>query len=249
MAEEDTYRKPYGQWLYLEDSPGWECLDIEPGEVVEFTTQHVPGHLGSGAIGAYLVRECSRAPDGSMVLKGRCVGCDNEEVGKTLSTLLNRHYLPLHLCWQEPCTLEGGSEVVHVVRARCFQREAFEAPYLKAWGKLVLRGMDGDKKDDGGAAGDGAQEEVGSWSSAWGPGMGGFWWILVTGTVEFGLTHSRNGWEESPGVDGDGDLFPQPACSKIVSPMVRLLRRSHRPAFLTFQRGAVGFASGLSGCG
>jgi hypothetical protein len=101
----------------------------------------------------------------------------------------------------------------------------------------------------GGAAGDGAQEEVGSWSSAWGPGMGGFWWILVTGTVEFGLTHSRNGWEESPGVDGDGDLFPQPACSKIVSPMVRLLRRSHRPAFLTFQRGAVGFASGLSGCG
>ena len=154
MAEEDTYRKPYGQWLYLEDSPGWECLD-EPGEVVEFTTQHVPGHLGSGAIGAYLVRECSRAPDGSMVLKGRCVGCDNEEVGKTLSTLLNRHYLPLHLCWQEPCTLEGGSEVVHVVRARCFQREAFEAPYLKAWGKLVLRGMDGDKKDDGGAAGDG----------------------------------------------------------------------------------------------
>lgn len=29
------------------------------------------------------------------------------------------------------------------------------------------------------------------------------------GWVEFGLTHSRNSWEESPGVDGDGDLFPQ----------------------------------------
>jgi len=83
----------------------------------------------------------------------------------------------------------------------------------------------------GGAAGDGAQEEVGSWSSAWGPGMGGIWIDALQKQLGR-ITWSGWGWR-----------FVSPACSKIVSPMVRLLRRSHRPAFLTFQRGAVGFAS------
>ena len=154
MAEEGAERTPYGQWLSVEDSPIWEGLQLEPGDVVEFTARLVADHLGSGAHAAYLIREFSNYMDGSLLLRGRCLGCNDEEVGKTFTNLLNRRRLPLHLCWQEPCALDLGGEAVHVVRARFFKRGTFEAPYLKAWGKQFLRGHDEEQKEAEGGGGD-----------------------------------------------------------------------------------------------
>ncbi|CAL1140246.1 unnamed protein product [Cladocopium goreaui] len=154
MAEEGAEGTPYGQWLSVEDSPIWEGLQLEPGDVVEFTARLVADHLGSGAHAAYLIREFSNYMDGSLLLRGRCLGCNDEEVGKTLTNLLNRRRLPLHLCWQEPCALDLGGEAVHVVRARFFKRGTFEAPYLKAWGRQFLRGTDEEQKEAEGGGGD-----------------------------------------------------------------------------------------------
>lgn len=96
MAEEETFDTPYGRWIGLEDTPYWELLQPAPGDVVEFTTSHIPGHVGSSAKAAYGVRGITRAQDGSVLMHGRCIGCDDEEVGKTLTNLLNRRHLPLH---------------------------------------------------------------------------------------------------------------------------------------------------------
>lgn len=141
MAEEHSPGRgcAEGTWISLTDSPAWELFTPEEGDVVEFSTSLVTGHLGTAGIAALLVTHVARAEEGSLVLGGRVVGCDNEEVGKTLSTYINRRHMSVHVCWHAPCTHGGSEEMVHVTRLRWWPRSVFEAPYMKAWGKLVLK--------------------------------------------------------------------------------------------------------------
>eukprot|EP00435_Cladocopium_sp_Y103_P062529 s1948_g24.t1 len=114
------------------------------GDVVEFDTMLVSPHLGSTAVGAFLVTHVTEAADGSIELHGRCIGCDDEEVGKTLSNLLNRRQFLLHLCRDSPCTYASEEKLVHTCKARWFNRHNFEAEYMKVWGKQVLKEYDGE---------------------------------------------------------------------------------------------------------
>ena len=125
--------------MSAEEPAGWDALAPRPGDVLEFITEHVPGFLSSDATAAFLVREAQTAEDGSLLLQGRSIGCDDEAVGKELSSLLNRKSGSLHLCWSWPCTVARDAGAVHVTRARLFLRGTFSAGYLKPWGRLVMR--------------------------------------------------------------------------------------------------------------
>ena len=140
MAEERARGAAEGEWRRLEDPDYvWEGFRPRAGDIVEFETGLVEGHLHSGHYGAYLVTSTRETGEGSLELNGRCVGCNHEEAGKTLSSLLNRKQQPLHLCHSMPCTYEDMEGLVHVIAARWFNCATFEASYMKPWGKLVIK--------------------------------------------------------------------------------------------------------------
>ena len=99
----------------------------------------MPGFTDVGGLAAFLVTGVDRGGDGGLLLSGRVIGCDHEGVGKELSSLVNWKGYRLHLCPASPCA--GGSEdsLVHTVSVRWFEGAGFDAPYMRPWGRLVLK--------------------------------------------------------------------------------------------------------------
>ena len=140
MAEERARGAAEGEWRKLEDGSGlWEQFRPQVGDIVEFETGLVEGHEGSSHIAAYLVTAVRETGEGSLELGGRCVGCNQEEVAKVLSSLLNRKQQALHLCHKVPCTYGEEEGVVHCIAGRWFRSSAFDASYMKPWGRLVIK--------------------------------------------------------------------------------------------------------------
>ena len=140
MAEVRARGPNEQSWVAIEDADyAWENFLPQPGDVVEFEASLVPQHLGSLSIAAFLVLAVEEAADGSLVLQGRCVGSDNDDVGKTLSSMINRRLGALHLCRDSPCSFAEDPKLVHAVKARWHHRETFEADYMKPWGRMVLK--------------------------------------------------------------------------------------------------------------
>ena len=52
--------------------------------------------------------------------------------------MLNRRAGALHLCREHPCTHGEVEGLVHIAKARWFDRKEFNEDYMKAWGKLVI---------------------------------------------------------------------------------------------------------------
>lgn len=128
-----------GCWVTPAEPTLWEVFQPEVGDIVEFDASLVTGHIGTQAIGALLVLKVDKAEEGSPVIQGRVIGCDDEGVSKTLSNLVNRRHRGVHLCWRTPCTHGDSEEMVHTLRVRWWYRSVFEATYMKPWGKLVLK--------------------------------------------------------------------------------------------------------------
>ena len=59
--------------------------------------------------------------EGSLGVVGRCVGS---------------------LCRATPCTFAEEEGIAHTVRARWWRRDVFDSPYMKPWGRLVLKEFD-----------------------------------------------------------------------------------------------------------
>ena len=130
---------PPNQWLSLKDRALWELFESQAEDVVEFRTELVPGFTDVGGLAAFLVTGVDRGGDGGLLLSGRVIGCDHEGVGKELSSLVNRKGYRLHLCPASPCA--GGLEdsLVHTVSVRWFEGAGADAPYMRPWGRLVLK--------------------------------------------------------------------------------------------------------------
>lgn len=128
-----------GVWVRFEEREVWEKFAPKPGDVVEFEIGLVPGHEGSVGEAALMVTEVESLADGSQNLHGGFIGCSDETVSKALSSLINRRGGPLHLCLVAPCWEGDEHYAVHVAAARWFDRELFEASYMKPWGRLVLK--------------------------------------------------------------------------------------------------------------
>ena len=87
-------------------------------------------------------KDVTRCKDGSILVEGRHIGCSDDAIGKTLSSVVNRRGGQLHLCWDFPCTVEEADPVIHATKLRWWSREAFGPPYLKPWGRQVLKDFD-----------------------------------------------------------------------------------------------------------
>ena len=132
-----------GAWVALGDPDhAWSSFLPQVGDVIEFETALVPPHYGVGGLGAFLVVKVEEAADGSLLLSGRCVGCNDEEIGKVLSSLLNRRQGVLHVCRESPCSLPEEERAIHVMKARWFERTGFNEEYMKPWGKQMLKEYD-----------------------------------------------------------------------------------------------------------
>eukprot|EP00435_Cladocopium_sp_Y103_P056561 s1780_g19.t1 len=137
---EDPYARIHWH-LAPEVLAGREPLEA-PGDRRERKRRGFEGTVGEAAL---LVTSVKRLEDGSLVLGGRVVGCNVEEVGKELSNLVNRRSMPIHLCWGDPCAVIGFAEMVHTTKARWWRRQTFVAPYMKAWGKAVIKEFDEER--------------------------------------------------------------------------------------------------------
>jgi hypothetical protein len=77
-------------------------------------------------------------------------------MGKVLSNRINRRGSPLHLCWGSPCRSGEERQAIHVVAMRWFERTAFDAAYMKVWGRMVLKEFAELDKEE---AGEGEEEK------------------------------------------------------------------------------------------
>eukprot|EP00435_Cladocopium_sp_Y103_P019621 s4562_g4.t1 len=128
-AREDTSRGyKEGDWLDWDDPEAWEKLFPLVGDVLEFDTELVLASGGAGTVGACLITSVSRERADGVVIYGRFVGSNNEEVAQLMSNHMNRRKLPLHLCWENPC------------RGKSVLKE-----YTKAYGR---DGEDEDEEED-----------------------------------------------------------------------------------------------------
>ena len=125
-------------WIVQEDEM-WLTLEVPVGCIMEFNTVGLDLPEDEEPHGALLVTEVTPRDEKGLVVQGRLVGGPVEAITSQLSNMINRRNSPLHLCGSDPCPAEDGEGMVHLSAVRCFEREDFKAPYMKPWGKMVIK--------------------------------------------------------------------------------------------------------------
>ena len=139
MAEEGTEAEKlrFGEEIRIGD-PKWVQFLPEVGQILEAVL--TPGDaIKEEAKIAILVTEVKEETDGELIYVGRFVGSENEEIGKYCSTYINRKELGVHICRENPCPGVASKVAGHVMRGSIWEASAFDADYMKAWGKMVIK--------------------------------------------------------------------------------------------------------------
>lgn len=143
MAEEIEKEDLEEGFYVVPSDPRWLKVIFTGKEVLEFETYEDVNGSRIKVTGALLVNSLSENEAKELLVYGRYVGCDNEEVTKSFSNNVNRRNLPLHMCQKDPCDAQHLEVGAHVHRARWFKAANFGAPYMKPWGTMVLREAEG----------------------------------------------------------------------------------------------------------
>eukprot|EP00434_Breviolum_minutum_P022771 symbB.v1.2.020089.t2/scaffold1672.1/size106478/1 len=139
MAEEGTEAEKlqFGEEVRSGD-PKWVQLLPEVGQILEAVL--TPGDvIKEEAKIAILVTEVKEETDGELIYVGRYVGGENEEIGKYCSMHINRKELGVHICRENPCPGVASKVAGHVMRGAMWEAAAFDASYMRAWGKMVIK--------------------------------------------------------------------------------------------------------------
>ena len=139
MAGEGTEAEKlrFGEEIRIGD-PKWVQFLPEVGQILEVVL--TPGDaIKEEAKIAILVTEVKEESDGELIYVGRFVGSENEEIGKYCSTYINRKELGVHICRENPCPGVASKVAGHVMRGAIWEASAFDADYMKAWGRMVIK--------------------------------------------------------------------------------------------------------------
>lgn len=139
MAGEGTEAEKlrFGEEVRIGD-PKWVQFLPEVGQILEAVL--TPGDaIKEEAKIAILVTDVKEETDGELIYVGRFVGSENEEIGKYCSTYINRKELGVHICRENPCPGVASKVAGHVMRGAIWEASAFDADYMKAWGKMVIK--------------------------------------------------------------------------------------------------------------
>ena len=139
MAEEgaEAEKLRFGEEIRIGD-PKWAQFLPEVGQILEAVL--TPGDaIKEEAKIAILVTEVREETDGELIYVGRFVGGENEEIGKYCSMYINRKELGIHICRENPCPGVASKVAGHVMRGAIWDASAFDADYMKAWGKMVIK--------------------------------------------------------------------------------------------------------------
>ena len=118
--------------------PKWVQFLPEVGQILEVVL--TPGDaIKEEAKIAILVTEVKEESDGELIYVGRFVGSENEEIGKYCSTYINRKELGVHVCRENPCPGVASKVAGHLMRGAIWEASAFDADYMKAWGRMVIK--------------------------------------------------------------------------------------------------------------
>eukprot|EP00435_Cladocopium_sp_Y103_P073857 s120_g45.t1 len=123
-----------GAEISFTDTAEWAALSPIRGQVIEV-------HMGSTDMNisdvetwaAFIILQVSTKLDGSIVLRVRHLGCEDEKLGKQLDAKFNKKVCSLHLCLSVPCidvTPDGGvmvDDYLHVTQVRLWTFAGFEA--------------------------------------------------------------------------------------------------------------------------
>eukprot|EP00434_Breviolum_minutum_P014886 symbB.v1.2.013121.t1/scaffold923.1/size151761/4 len=127
----------FGEEIRIGD-PKWVQFLPEVGQILEVVL--TPGDaIKEEAKIAILVTEVKEESDGELIYVGRFVGSENEEIGKYCSTYINRKELGVHICRENPCPGVASKVAGHVMRGAIWEASAFDADYMKAWGRMVIK--------------------------------------------------------------------------------------------------------------
>eukprot|EP00438_Fugacium_kawagutii_P023131 Skav208788 [mRNA] locus=scaffold931:264665:267248:- [translate_table: standard] len=139
---------PEGEWVTCQ-SDEWRLFRAVIGDVLEIECSEVEEERGPGVFASFVIEETMAADDGGWLIRGRYLGASDSEIAKELAKKVSRMRRPLHLCWHQPCTQHGEVlDYVHVLEARWWSLQHFEAHYLKSWARALIAERR-DKVDDG----------------------------------------------------------------------------------------------------
>ena len=117
----------------------WRAMDFKEKEVLEFEAVVEDEGEKVKCQAAMIMSRGEVTEHGDLLIYGRYIAADKDEVAKVMSNLINRRGWPVHLCGQDPCEAQLLEVGAHVSRARWFKPENFGATYLKPWGSQLLK--------------------------------------------------------------------------------------------------------------
>ena len=136
-----------GEWCLQSETTAWSAFRVAPGDIMEFSADLIEDFGGAEEFAGLLVTSTDTTDEGSLVVMGRAIGSTSEALNRKLGVLVNRGNRGVHLCWDDPCPKMETDELVHTNRVRWFSRGQFAAPYLKPWGRMVIKDYDDIEKE------------------------------------------------------------------------------------------------------
>lgn len=115
------------RWLKVGEE-GWDGLVPGSGCVLEIRTPAAGWQLLEEGIGAVLVTGNDITDLSGVIVAGRCVGAQSDEIHGEMVTRMNRKGHRIHLCGSNPCGYGGSEEMIHVTSARRHSLKDFQVP-------------------------------------------------------------------------------------------------------------------------
>ena len=130
MATTTTVVAEEGKWIKVGDEE-WPVFSPKVGCVLEVEAPATALGSGKSGVVAILVTGVNSSESTGLVIPGRFVGGEVEEINTEFSSLVNRRGHRLHLCGSDPCAYSGEADLIHVTSARWRSIDHFEESYMK----------------------------------------------------------------------------------------------------------------------
>ena len=135
-----------GAEITVDETEAWTGLVLEPGQVLEVFMGASSYSVVADVWSAFLVAEVQMDVDGSLMVMGHFIGCEDEAMGQEMTRDFGKDPTGVHLCLGRPCLDTREEARLHVTKVRVWTWETFRssdyvpkgmATQVKKWMKAL----------------------------------------------------------------------------------------------------------------
>ena len=137
-----------GADITVDETEAWAGLVLEPGQVLEVFMGSSSYSVVADVWAAFLVTEVQVDIDGSHMVMGHFLGCEDDALGQELSRDFGGEIAGIHLCLGRPCIDTREEARLHATKVRVWTWETFRtsdylpkgvAAQVKKWLKAIKK--------------------------------------------------------------------------------------------------------------